>query len=467
MCADTRLCLTWATTGTARGTRGTGRYALEFDTIIDAIYGSVPRAQNALAEFAQPWRLYQLGILALAFLIAHVVSRLIEPRLEARIRAMESVPRPRMRLFVTILRRLRPIIFVALSWIAVFALRATTWPSRSYLVALVASLVLAWVLVGVSGRLIRNRALRTVVTWGAWTFATLAILGQLGTAADALDAAALSFGEVRISLLVVLKGAITVALLFAGAGLLANAAHRRIVGIEDITPASKVLADKGIRLFLYGAAVVVGLQSVGFDLTSLTVLSGAIGLGIGFGLQKVVSNLISGVILLLDKSIKPGDVISLGETFGWISELGARYVAVVTRDGREYLIPNEDLITGQVVNWSHSSDLVRLDLFFGVAYASDPHKVRRLAREAAAKVRRVVPEPAPVCHITGFGDSSIDFVLRFWIRDPVGGITNVRGDVFLALWDALKAEGVEIPFPRRDVTILGGPQPAGPHAAEG
>lgn len=427
----------------------------------------MPRAQNALSEFAQPWRLYQIAILALAFLIAHVASRMIEPRLEARIRAMEAVPRQRMRFFVTVLRRLRPIIFIVLAWIAVFALRATTWPSRSYLVALVASLVLAWVLVGICGRLIRNRVLRAMITWSAWAFASLAILGQLDTAADMLDAAAISIGDLRISLLMVLKGAVTVALLFAGAGLLSNAAERRIRAVEDITPASKVLADKAIRLFLYGVALFIGLQSVGFDLTSLTVLSGAVGLGIGFGLQKVVSNLISGVILLLDKSIKPGDVISLGDTFGWISELGARYVAVVTRDGREYLIPNEDLITGQVVNWSHSSDLVRIDLKFGVAYSSDPHAVRRLAREAAATVRRVVGDPAPVCHITGFGDSSVDFILRFWIRDPIGGITNVRGDVFLALWDAFKAAGVEIPFPRRDVTILGGDRPAGTGAGAG
>jgi small-conductance mechanosensitive channel len=221
-----------------------------------------------------------------------------------------------------------------------------------------------------------------------------------------------------------------------------------------MSPSMKVLLDKLFRLVIYGAAIIIGVQSIGFDLTTFTVFSGAIGLGIGFGLQKVVSNLVSGVILLVDKSIKPGDVISLGETFGWINELGARYVSVVTRDGREYLIPNEDLITGQVVNWSHSSELVRLDIHFGVSYASDPHLVRAIASDAAATVARVVPEPAPVCHVVGFGDSSIDFILRFWIKDPTGGLTNVRGAAFLALWDALKVAGIEIPYPRRDLRIL-------------
>jgi small-conductance mechanosensitive channel len=126
---------------------------------------------------------------------------------------------------------------------------------------------------------------------------------------------------------------------------------------------------------------------------------------------------------------------------------------VVTRDGKEYLIPNEDLITGQVVNWSYTDQMVRLDVHFGVSYDSDPHEVRRLAREACGTVKRVAKAPAPVCHITGFGDSSIDLVLRFWINDPSGGLTNVRGDVYLSLWDAFKANGVTIPFPQRDVMI--------------
>jgi small-conductance mechanosensitive channel len=193
------------------------------------------------------------------------------------------------------------------------------------------------------------------------------------------------------------------------------------------------------------------------DLTGLAFLSGAIGVGLGFGLQKVVSNLVSGIIILLDKSIKPGDVISLGETFGWINSLGARYVSITTRDGKEYLIPNEDLITGQVVNWSHSNDFVRLDIHFGTSYADDPHKVRALAIEAAAGVPRVLASyKPPVCHIVGFGDSSVDYILRFWIRDPTAGLTNIRGNVFLALWDAFKENGVSIPFPQREVKVLGG-----------
>jgi small-conductance mechanosensitive channel len=195
------------------------------------------------------------------------------------------------------------------------------------------------------------------------------------------------------------------------------------------------------------------MSGLGIDLTAFTIFSGAVGVGIGFGLQKVVSNFISGIIILMDRSIKPGDTISLGETFGWIRELRARFVSVVTRDGREYLIPNEDFITREVINWSFSNELVRLDVEFGVSYDSDPHQVSELAIEAARGVDRVDPSRDPVCWMTGFGDSSLDFILRFWIRDPQNGLANIRGKVLLALWDAFKANAIAIPFPHREVIM--------------
>ena len=212
-----------------------------------------------------------------------------------------------------------------------------------------------------------------------------------------------------------------------------------------------------MQVVIYGTVGIVGIRALGFDLTGLALLSGAIGVGIGFGLQKVISNLVSGIIILLDKSIKPGDVISLGDTFGWIDSLGARYVSVVTRAGKEYLIPNEDLITSQVVNWSHTNKFVRLDIFFGTSYGDNPHEVRKIAVAAAESVDRVLTHPnRPVCHMTGFGDSSVDYILRFWISDPTGGLTNIRGQVYLALWDAFAENGVTFPFPQREVRVLEG-----------
>ena len=191
-----------------------------------------------------------------------------------------------------------------------------------------------------------------------WTWGTLSVLNLSGPIQTLLDSAAISLGETRISIWLIIQAFLTLVILFVGARFVSTTGADRIRKNKDISPSLQVLIIKFTQVVLYSAVFIIGLRTVGFDLTGLAFLSGAIGVGLGFGLQKVVSNLVSGVIILLDKSIKPGDVISLGDTFGWIESLGARYVSVVTRDGREYLIPNEDLITGQVVNWSHSNNFV-------------------------------------------------------------------------------------------------------------
>jgi len=193
---------------------------------------------------------------------------------------------------------------------------------------------------------------------------------------------------------------------------------------------------------------------VGIDLTAFAVFGGAIGLGIGFGLQKIVSNLISGVIILLDRSIKPGDVMKVGDTFGWINSLGARYASVVTRDGTEYLIPNEDLITQQVVNWSYSHDAVRLKILIGISYKSDPRKAIALCFEAAREESRILENPPPNVLVKGFGDSSVDIEIRIWIRDPKNGVSNIKSAILLRVWDKFHEHGVEIPYPQRDVHLI-------------
>jgi len=409
--------------------------------------------ERLLVDLAQPWLIYQILILAGLYLFAHLAARPIQARLDDWMHGLRRVNKRLLRILVAFVRHLRALIFVALVWLTVLVLEEIAGPSRSYVVSLVASLVTALAFVSIASLVIRNRLARKLVTWSAWLLVTIHLLGVMTEVQSLLDRIAIDIGEIRISLLVVVQIAVTLGVLILLASWSSALIKRHLEGSEDISPSMKVLMDKLFRFVAFLLAFVIAVQSVGFDLTTLAVFSGAVGLGLGFGLQKVVSNLVSGVILLMDKSIKPGDVISLGETFGWIAELGARYVAVVTRDGREYLIPNEDLITGQVVNWSHSSELIRLDIHFGVSYDSDPHQVRELAVEAARTVERVVGEPDPVCHLVEFGDSSLNFILRFWIRDPSRGLTNVRGAVFLALWDALKAADIEIPFPQRDVYV--------------
>lgn len=413
------------------------------------------QVQVFLLSLLQPYRLWQVVFVIIAFAAAHVIARLLAPRVDAWARNRTGLKRWQARAIVTLRNRLRGILFVLLAWGTVLLIaQVSQFPSRRYIVALAATIGTAWVLIGLLTRLIRNRFLRRMVSWGAWIYVTLLYLGFLDSFTGFLDSLAVTFGSFRLSMLTVIKALIVTGVLVTAARLATTAIGNRIRRNEDISPSVQVLVVKLMQIVAYGTAFFVGLKAVGFDLTGLAVLSGAIGVGLGFGLQKVVSNLVSGVIILLDKSIKPGDVISLGDTFGWIEALGARYVSVVTRDGKEYLIPNEDLITGQVVNWSHSNDFVRVDLHFGTSYHDDPHRVRALAIEAALSAGRVLTDRPAVCHITGFGDSSVDYVLRFWISDPTEGLTNVRGNVYLALWDSFKANGISIPFPQREVRML-------------
>jgi len=411
--------------------------------------------QNFAATLILPSRLTQIGAALVCLALAWFTKRILGPSYENWMRGLSGRPKWQLRLLLVFYRRMVLLFFAIYLWAAAWGFKlAYAFPSRRYLLVLIATIVTAWFCIRIAAQVVRNPFMRRIVIWGLSIYATLYYLGFLDEAMRTLDDLAIEFGSFRLSVLAVLKALIVTGVLFTVARMISGTASTKIRTAEHISPSMQVLAVKFLQIVLYSAAFFIGLKAVGFDLSGLAVLSGAIGVGLGFGLQKVVSNLVSGVIILLDKSIKPGDVISIGETFGWINSLTARYVSITTRDGREYLIPNEDLITGQVVNWSHSNDYVRLDIHFGTAYSDDPHKVRALAIEAAMGVDRVLSIKPPVCHITGFGDSSVDYVLRFWIRDPTGGLTNIRGNVYLALWDAFQENDISIPFPQREVRML-------------
>ncbi|MEM6408756.1 MAG: mechanosensitive ion channel domain-containing protein [Pseudomonadota bacterium] len=431
----------------------------QVEELLDVGQTLLGQAEALLTSLMRPWSAYQIGIAIGIWALAFVLHLILGPRIRAWMGTREGWPKWRMRILAVIHQRLRAIFFVVLMWIVVTVMQEVTWPSRSHLLGIIATLATAWLVVALTTRLIRAPFLRQMVRYGAWAYVTLYVLGILEETERILDTAAIEVGEVRISLLLILQGIVIIGVLFALARFVTQTTTSRVQANENISPSMRVLIVKVIQILFYALAAYFGVKAIGLDLTGLAVLSGAIGVGLGFGLQKVVSNLVSGVIILLDKSIKPGDVISLGDTFGWINTLGARYASVVTRNGKEYLIPNEDLITNQVVNWSHSNDFVRLDIYFGTAYTDDPHLVRKLAIEAAKGVDRVLASKPPVCHIVGFGDSSVDYILRFWISDPTGGLTNIRGNVFLALWDIFKEHEISIPFPQREVKVLGGEMP--------
>ena len=406
-------------------------------------------------EFSSLRLLIQLGLIVLAAVIGTLAASLIRRRIDLNALTLGWPPflQTAARL---LLANLGTIIFVLAVAVMRAAMISLTLSSRSYLLGVAAALATAWVVIALVAGLIRNQFVYRLVAVSAWTIAALSILGLLAPTMAALDSIAIVIGGLRITPLLVIKTSVLLMLTLWAANAASDFLDRRVRSTADLTPSIQVLIGKLIRLLLITFAILIVLSTVGIDLSALAFFSGAVGVGLGFGLQKIVSNLVSGIILLADKSIKPGDVISVGDSFGWVDAMGARYTSIVTREGREFLIPNEDFVTQRVINWSYSNDEVRLEVPFGVSYASDPHRVCELAIDAARSVARVLISPAPVCHLKSFGDFSLDFTLRFWIRDPVDGVTNVRGQVLLALWDTFKSEGIEIPYPVRDVRLTQG-----------
>jgi small-conductance mechanosensitive channel len=344
-----------------------------------------------------------------------------------------------------------PLIWLASVWIAAFAATGLAWSHHILTIAL--SLLSAWVVINLASSLFGDRIWSRAVAVVAWTIAALNILGLLEPTIRLLDSGAIQLGGIRISALTVLEGVFSLAILLWAATIISSMLERRIDRAEGLTPSVRVLFSKLLKIVLVAIAIVVALQSVGIDLSAFTVFTGALGVGIGFGLQKTVSNLISGVMILMDKSIKPGDVIEVAGTYGWVNSLGSRYASVITRDGIEHLIPNEELITQRVSNWSFSNSEVRVKIPVGVSYNADVRKAMELCLEAAADVERVLDTPKPACLLKGFGDSAVDLELRIWINDPRNGVSNVKSQVLLGVWDRFHAHAIEIPFPQRDIHI--------------
>jgi small-conductance mechanosensitive channel len=338
------------------------------------------------------------------------------------------------------------LLFVGVAWQAAVMQGA---PAR--ILEIAASLLMAWLVINVASMLISNPIWARAVAISAWTIAALNILRLLDPTVALLDSFAIQFGAVRISLLTVTKSVFALAVLLWLATAVSEMLESRLRHSPNLTPSVQVLFGKLLKFSLITIAVLAAISTTGMDLTALAVFGGALGVGIGLGLQRVVANLFSGLILLLDKSIKPGDVVAVAGTYGWVNTLGGRYVSVVTRDGIEHLIPNEEFITTRVENWTHSDSRIRIKIPIGVHYNSDVERALEICVRCAAEVPRVLEEPAPVCQLRAFGDNSVDLELRLWIGDPMNGVNNVRSDTLRLIWKAFHEEGIEIPYPQRDL----------------
>lgn len=300
------------------------------------------------------------------------------------------------------------------------------------------------------------KAWENIIVTLVWIVVALHLLGWLPAVLQGLDGVAMKMGDSRVSLLAAIKLVLAISMMWVLALWLARLIENRISRAAYVNPGMQVALVKLSKFGLLVLAFLLALDAVGIDLTALTVFGGALGVGLGFGLQRIASNFISGFIVLFDRSIRPGDVITIGDKFGWVQELRARYVVVKDRDGVERLIPNETLITNEVINWSYSDSDVRLKIPVSISYGNDPEQALALLREAASANPRVLADPAPTTRLMAFGDSGIELELRVWIQDPQAGMGSVRSDINLAIWRAFKAAGIVIPYPQRDLHIRSG-----------
>ena len=297
-----------------------------------------------------------------------------------------------------------------------------------------------------------------------WLVISAEYYGWLNEIIAALDAVGVAAGKNRISLWSVMKLLFTITLFVLAAAWISRWLQRRLKNLVGLAPSTRIGIAKFTNAFLIGLSLFLGLDAAGVDLTALTVLTGAIGLGLGFGLQSIAANFVSGFVLLMDRSIKPGDVISLSgqpgtstESFGWVQEMHGRYVVLRDRDGVEMLVPNQQLISNPVINWSYTDPRVRLKLPVRISYRDDPELALRVLLQACGSQKRVLADPAPVSRLMHFGDSGIELELRFWISDPQEGVNNVRSEVNREIWRLFRQNGLSIPMAQREIHVRSGP----------
>jgi small-conductance mechanosensitive channel len=427
---------------------------MDVNEIIDFLHAT---ARSVGAEVSSPWFYLQFGLILAAAGIALAADATIRSRVDPKTFA-KGWPLPLRHSARVLLGSASTAVFAAL----VIAARATmyhsTWPSRSYLLMVAAKLAVAWLVIRLVTSVIRNAFIVRLVSLSAWCVAALSIIGELDPTIEMLDSVSIVLGGLRLTPLLIIKlGLLLIAALWL-TNIASNFAESRINRSADLTPSIQVLLVKMIRMGLMVIAITIALSAVGINLSALAVFSGAVGVGIGIGLQKIVANFISGIILLADKSVKPGDLVTIGDSSGRISAMKTRYISVAAGDGREFLIPNEDLVTQKVTNWTYTDKNTLVKVIFGTNYDADPKQVCKLAIDIAASAPRAIKSKTPNCILTEFAEAGMKFSLTFWIADP-DGMDNVKSEVMVSLWETFKREGIRVPYPVRELRVRGGALP--------
>jgi small-conductance mechanosensitive channel len=419
------------------------RVQAAIDFLINWLYTNVLTMETA-AQWACVLVAYFLSLFALYGFERKLIQKVAETARGDRTRNI-------MRAVVDI-GNVLAFVFIMLGCEVVFEIRGY----NTRVIAAARDLAVAWIVIRLFTSTIANRSVARGIVLTIWSVAALSVFGLLDPITDFLGKIDFTVGGSSFNVLGIISG-LALALVFLQlASLASHFFESRISRNAGLTPSMQVLLVKAVKVCLFTGAILFAMSSVGIDLTSLAIFSSALGVGIGFGLRTIISNYVSGLILLMDNSIKPGDTIQVGSVYGVVRGMHGRYASVLTRDGMEHLIPNELLVTGEVVNWTHSDSNVRLKIPVGIAYDSDVPKALELLEKAAEPVERVLKKPAPASRLVGFGDSSVDLQLRIWIGDSPRGVANVRSEVLLNVWKLFHEEDIEFPFPQREMLLKEG-----------
>jgi small-conductance mechanosensitive channel len=447
---------------------------------------------RAVLQLSSPQLLAATAVIVVAAIVALIVARVLRTR---------HRPPPRTALPARALHWADHGLEGALKLAPILAAIVTLWAGHFVLAAggistavndaairLLIALVLVRLGVYLMGLLLGPvswmRTRERTITFILWVIVGIVITGWMDVIEATLNRVNILPGRSQLSLWALLKGLVVVSAFVVVASLIARAIERHVMRLDTLAVSTRVGVSKFTYFLLVGLGILLGINAAGVDVTTLNVLTGAIGIGLGFGLQSVASNFVSGFVLLIDKSIKPGDVISfidhsgasIGNSgagtgnFGWVQELRGRYVVVRDRDGVDTLVPNQNLITSPFINWSYSDQRVRLKLPVTVSYSDDPELALKLLVEAAQNQPRILRDPPAVSRLISFEDNGIRLEIRFWIADPVNGVNNIRSDVNRAIWRIFRNHGVTMATPQREVHLLEqrrAPPPADPGAPAG
>ncbi len=406
-------------------------------------------------ELLQPATLTQVAVIAGVIFLGVVTAPVLRGWLRSGLGQLpENFNATVERFREPLMALARPLIWAAGMWIAQSIMTGSSQPAA--FVRIATSLATAWMIIRAATSLLPLEY-RKPVAWFAWAVAGLNAVGALRPTLDWLDNNGIPFGEDNtITIPLIVRAIVFSGVFLYAAHWLSKQMRTRIDTLPRVEPSLRVLIGHAVHVGLFFAAAILAMTSLGIPLGGLAVLGGALGVGLGFGMQQIVANFISGIILLTDRSLKPDDVIEVDETYGVVKSLGLRYASVVTRDGKEHLIPNEQLVTNKVVNWSYSNSEVRIKRRIRVEYETDLKFAVGLAIDGAASIDRVLKTPKPACLVMEFGDEAVELEVRFWINDPQNGVSNIGSEVMLAIWDRFKEHGIDIPLRQEEILIQPG-----------